>query len=353
MNTPALTRATIPTTSPPVTTTAAVPGIKTAEKPCAPRFSRKIWFEDLAVRPNGDLLITECLTGAALHTVVSPSRPFPPAATAGFCTLANLTSTATNCLSAFAEVAPDRFVTAGVLLRGPSAAVPGTAKAFAVDFRGGGRRRSDGPHVEELGPVPGVVLPLGVAALDADTVLIGDSATGTVRAFSLRSRTLGPELLAVPEMAPPAAAGAVIGMVDIKVRAGYLYFSNGLHNGAWRVRINRGGRPVPGASVERVVGGLGYTWIERVAFDDRQGDRLWSSTMPNNSVVVTERTGRNTYALGANNSIVAAGVTGLGFGRTVRDRETLYACTNGGLLIPVNDKVVEPGKVSRIDTRGF
>ncbi|KAJ4402449.1 hypothetical protein N0V91_007162 [Didymella pomorum] len=302
------------------------------------------WLENIAVRNSGDLLVTQFAPTPILYTVRNPSLPNA--------TLESIYefNTITNILG-IAETRPDTFLIVGGNATANATGYVGTFSAWEVNFL------KDKTSVHKIVNVPEAMFLNGVVALPKapDVVLIADSQFGLL--FRLDTRRGTYEIIADrPEFKPqPERFNKTVGfgINGVKIRDGFLYFSNTNLVNIYRVPITKDGY-LDGhgkASVEL------YADLNSVTtfiddFEIGPDGTVWVVTNDDNTLVaVAPRSRKVEVVAGAKDQLTLAGGTGAVFGRTKKDKHVLYISTAGGLDAPVNGTLVEPGKVAGVDTR--
>lgn len=315
------------------------------------------WAENIAVRANGNLLVTLFLPAAELWQI-------PPAAPDG-ATRVHTFAGATSLLG-IAETAPDVFVLAAADYS--SGTANGTSALWEVRFPSDDDDDDAADAtVRRVTGLPDALVANGVAAApDGSAALVADSQAGLVWRVDTATGAVA-TAVSVPEMASPlgtntssrvgingikvvvAAAAACDGDDDDSSDGGaYLYFDNSDAASVYRVPITAAGYAddAAGAAVETVADLRldGETFIDDFTFGP-DGAAIWAMTNHNSTVCrVDVRTGE---------SIVVAsslfGDTAGAFGRTDDDAQILYVVTSG----EVDSAPVEPGKVVALDTSGF
>lgn len=139
----------------------------------------------------------------------------------------------------------------------------------------------------------------------------------------------------------------------MKIRDGFLYFSNTNLVNIYRVRIaNDGYLASDGEATIEVYADLNAITTFIDDFEIGPDGTVWVVTNDDNSLIaVTPRDRKVKVVAGAKDQLTLAGGTGAAFGHTKRDKHVLYISTAGGLDAPVNGTLVEPGKVMGVDTR--
>ncbi|KAI2616138.1 hypothetical protein GGS26DRAFT_578968 [Hypomontagnella submonticulosa] len=299
------------------------------------------WFENLAVRPNGDLLMTMLQPTASIYTLKRPYDTHPELA------LVHTFAGAPG-LTGIAETKPDTFVVLNAEFQATGVPVPGSWAVWELAFNS-----TDSPSVHKVGSLPDAQLLNGVAPVSScnpNVLLVGDSFAGTLWRLDMRTGTVE-SVLSVPEMAAPFPG---VGINGLKVREGFVYWGNSAQASIYRARVDKNGYPLkltgPGANSTAAVemlAKLDSPFVDDFAFDAR--GLLWVATNRDNKVDVVRPGGTvETVAGGATEGTVA-GDSAVAFGRTAKDRDVVYVTTSG--VLP--DKRTEGAKVVAVDRAGF
>lgn len=304
------------------------------------KFDNPTWLENIAIRPNGNLLVTELLPEPAVYTVAQPHSSSP------YVSLVHTFSSVQG-MGGITEIRPDVFAVLGGNLTAEGVPASGSFSAWTMDFSA----LRESPVISLAAALPDLNAPNGAVAvpLALNIILVADTLLGAVWRVDLNTGA-STIISQVPEM-----AGTPGGVNGVKIYGGYLYWSNlGLAT-IYRLRITTLGYPVTGAQVETVavleaetlddfaIGADGTIWACSNAggllFAVKQGTAGGNAT----SVVV----------LGAPTELLLAGDTAVAFGRGPSDGKILYVSTSGGLSDPVNGTLTEGGQVVAVDTSGW
>ncbi|KAF3036720.1 hypothetical protein E8E12_007421 [Didymella heteroderae] len=319
-------------------------GLPLATHTVAQLSSVPTWLENIAVRNNGDLLVTQFAPAPVLHTVRSPSLPNA--------TLENIYEfkTITNILG-IAETRPDTFVVVGGNATANATGYVGTFSAWEVNFS------KDTVMAHKIVDIPEAMFLNGAVVLPdaASIVLIADSQLGLLFRLDTRRRTY--EVIADrPEFKPhPERFNKTVGfgINGVKIRDRFLYFSNTNLVNIYRVPITEDGYLAKdGKAPVELYADLNAVTTFIDDFEIGSGGTVWVVTNDDNTLIaVTPRSRIVEVVAGAKDQLTLAGGTGAAFGRTKKDRHVLYVSTAGGLDAPVNGTLVEPGKVVGLDTQ--
>ncbi|KAK3346552.1 hypothetical protein B0T25DRAFT_462459 [Lasiosphaeria hispida] len=313
------------------------------------QFPDPSWIENIAVRPNGDLLLTQLSFGPGTHlfSIPNPSGPSPAVTTVHtFPTVATLFG--------ITEAAPDLFV-----LVGGNASTPGAFYAWTVDFRHAGGGASASPAITEIAHLTDAVVPNGVTSIPAHgrdevgVVLVADSLAGLVWRVDAASGAYD-VAVRVPELAPPVGAGAsAVGVNGLKWHRGYLYWTNSALVGVYRVRVGRDGMVGEGAMVEKIAA-IDAGFLDDFAVDE--DGVVWVVTNSDNRLLaVRVGDGESVVVRGGVADRAVLGGTAAAFGRGRSDGKVLYVTTCGGFRERANGgrNDTEGAKVVAVNTAGF
>ncbi|KAK7969242.1 hypothetical protein PG988_008315 [Apiospora saccharicola] len=295
------------------------------------------WVENMAVRPNGDLLVTILSPTALLYLIQRPYSDEPSVS------LVHDFRDQVQGLLGIAETKPDTFLVAGS--RTNLTAQPNASAVFEVDFNNAAHSTTAAttPSTRLVANLTDAMVLNGAAALPDcgrghDTLLVADSLLGQV--FRVNAATGHYDIaIKVPEMQgnPP---GAFTGINGVKVHEGYLYFSNSVTLGIYRIKITADGSAADGAQVETVATVEGEVFLDDFAFG--ADGTIWAASNKGNTTYAISPNGKKVVlVLGGAGSDVGKGDTAAAFGRTEWDRHVLYITTS------------MPGKVVAVDTSGY
>lgn len=300
------------------------------------QFPKPTWIENIAVRSNGQLLVT-LLTTPELY-LVDP-KTSDAKLVYKFEEISSLTG--------IIEIQDDVFYVAGGNFNLQTFAnEAGSYHVWEVDLKA--FDTTSEPAVKEIAHLPSAGLPNGFELLSKDegAFLFADSEVGGVWKLNVKDGSC--EIaIEVDEMkfAPPPALS--MGVNGIKIRDGHLYWSNTSKAIMCRIKIDGHGKAIGKAEVleENVV-------VDDFVFDAK--GNAWLATNPVNTVAVLKEKGEGVVtAIGGKNELTVAGGTACQFGRQPSDGYILYLVTTGGLAGPVDGDKVEGGKIVAIDTSYF
>ncbi|KAF2994147.1 hypothetical protein E8E14_002970 [Neopestalotiopsis sp. 37M] len=334
------------------------------------QFDTESWVENLAVRPNGDLLlivdedVTNPVHPVSLYQLAGPASPQPELS------LVYSFDPELGTILGIAEIQPEVYAVLADNFTGNFEAVPGTLRLFTFDYNNNENDDSGAelPTVTEIVPnMPNITIgPDGIAALPGQPDIVLAADMYAARVWSIDVRTGAVDVFAqTPEMAQVHNA-TMIGINGVRVSQGYLYWTNSDLQCVYRLPLDEcggGGSEVAELESELVAN---LTVVSPVFIDDftigRDGTLWVTSSGPQNVVVaVRPDAARGGFqdpvvVAGAINSTAVQGDVGAAFGRGPSDRDVLYVSTNGGLWgagLGLNQTATEPGKVAAVDTRCF
>jgi hypothetical protein len=287
------------------------------------------WIENIAVRPNGHLLVT-FLTASELHLI----NPFttPPTDTL-IHSFANTTTGITGLLG-ITELSPDIFAfVAGAISQ---TATPGKYGIWSADFTSASENTP--VVVEKIADIPGGELLNGMAKVNEHKLIIADSMKGVI--WSLDTVT-GQSVIALDDESLKSGLDAAgkfkSGINGLRVDNGHVYYTNSFTGILLKVAIDCETGEIQGKA-ETVAKGM-------VDADDFAIGRDGTVYVTRNtgSLVVVLRSGGKADITGLEAKDVP-GPTSAAFGRTKGDGDVLYVSTIGRL----NGTFVEGGKIIAI-----
>ncbi|KAJ9655171.1 hypothetical protein H2201_008868 [Coniosporium apollinis] len=291
------------------------------------QFPNPTWLENLAVRSNGEILVT-VINPADLYKV--DVRRTPATATLLY------SFTGLNTTTGITEVTPDVFaVVVGNYSLATGTVTPRSFSVWEVDLR------SHEPAISKIADLPEAALLNGMTTLSSrkGTILISDSGLGVV--WRLNTRT-GEYAVVLDDKTTRPVPGAElqIGINGIRRLRDYLYFVNLGRALFCRVRIDLQTGTAIGPYEIIATGLVGDD------FDITKDGTAYVTGVISN--VVWRVTPDGTVTVVAGN---LTGPTSAQFGRT-KDKNTLYVVTSGAMITPdpINVTFAEGGKVVALET---
>ena len=275
------------------------------------------WFESIAVRPNGNLLLTTVLPNATLYEVSHlDSNRF---SINPIFTVDSITS-----FSGISEIGDDKYAIAGGSLEGLNG-IEGSWGVWTVDFT-----HSCRPQLKESIPLPGARFLNGLSSVPgySDLALIADSTNGVVYHVNVTS---GDTKISqsFDEMKATPGNPFGIGLNGLHMHKGYLYFTNLSTHTFYRVKVNSDGATADGSQVE-IVATIASETLDDFAFGPGEEDTAWLATNTDGSIVAASLAGEMRVVAGGANSTTIQGDTSCQFGRSATDTDVLYVATSEG-----------------------
>ena len=290
------------------------------------------WAENLAVRRNGQILVTVLNTAQLVQ--IDPMSLQEPFLIHQFPNLNKADGA-----DSITELAPDVFhVVIGNFTISQLEGTTGTYSIWEVDmntFSGGENGTVITPAtVSKITDIPGARTTNGLITLNQyESILpVADSKLGAV--WSVNVNTKACEILIQESLMNASPDPSSLGVNRIKIFDRFLFFTNTQAGTFSRVPINANGAPTGAAEVIQT--GL-------IPADDFIIDMAGDAYIAQGQVSTVIGSFTNSYL---------AGATEVQFGRTALDRSVLYVTTNGGQAKPVNGTVA-PGKVVAVYTETY
>ncbi|KAG5981726.1 hypothetical protein E4U55_002623 [Claviceps digitariae] len=282
------------------------------------QFPAGVWVENLAVRPNGNLLLTTLTPNASVYEVVNP-------ASKDASTELRFTTASVDSFFGISELSVDQFAILGGN-HTPTAGTPGQWAVWTANYAGS-KLATAQPQLAVN--VPDAVLLNGASSVlgSPDVVLAADSTKGVVFRVNVRTKKVD-VTQDLSEMKPSSGTTYSIGINGLRMRANYLYFTNSATHALYRIMVNLDGSTAPGAKVETVKV-LDASFADDFDFGPAAGSTAWVATNFDNSIIAVAPGGQARVAAGGPNSPVIPSDTSCRFGRTVADASVLYVTTAG------------------------
>lgn len=284
-------------------------------------FDANVFVENIAVRSNGQLLVTS-LSVPHLYaidpTVANPGAPIVH-------TFSNVTG-----ISGIAEVRPNVFaLVTAVWDLANTRAEPGTLAVWTVDFNG---KPSDPPRVTLLTTIQNSTIFNGIARHPTNPCLLlaADSALGAVWRVNLTSGAYGVAFLS-PLFTPVGTApGTNLGINGIRTAGNHIYFTNSARGLFGRVPIDGNGNQAGAVETISHSGDAGAGVIyDDIALDVKNGEgSAWIASHPSYAVRVDVGASGAQYVV--NDTTLLLNPTSAAFGRGSRAQEKTLYVTNGG-----------------------
>jgi hypothetical protein len=307
------------------------------------QFPNLTWVENIAVRPNGKLLVT-LFTSPDLYQIDPFAKPPSPQLVATFPSALGILG--------ITEIADDVWaITKGNFSSVTGVAAPASFSVWQADFSTCSKP-DDAPQLSRIADNPAATMLNGattVAGKGSRYLLFADSLAGVLWRLDLKTAKFD-VVLNDTATQPDATFGAFgFGANGVHTRDGdgYLYFTN-TNLGFFRVPIHDDG--LPSGKPQLLAN---FTFGDDFAFDPRGGDAIIARGR-NDAIAKLAMDDARLTTLAYKNAdadVLIEGNTAVAFGRTRRDRSTVYVTTNGGMtdsgLVPGTPVV--GGRVLAID----
>lgn len=306
------------------------------------QLANETFLENIAVRPNGAILVTQLLSESNIYTIRNPGSRHTSLeliATLPFGN-ASVGITQINDVDGL-----ETYVVTGADFVDGRNPVSGTYTAYTLQFL---NKHSDAirlRNITALGPTG--VSANGITSSDKypGIVFIADSFTGLIGRLDVPRRIFQQGVWSYDELKPPA--GKRLGINGVKIFNSHLYWTNSQRLAVYKVPITKSGWPVAGAVPQLVADISSIASILDDFTLDRRGN-VWIATNLDNTVVFADaKTGESKIVAGGLKDRALIGVGTLAVGRESRDEITLYSATAGGIEAPI-DGYIEGAKVSAI-----
>lgn len=298
-------------------------------------FPNVTWIENIAIRPNGQLLVT-LFTSPDLYQIDPFQQRPTPVLVAQFPDALGILG--------IAEIEEDVFaITKANFSSSTGLVAPKSASVWKADFQ------NHGPAVvSKIADLPDAVVLNGVTTVKKGSrfILLADSVAGVVWRVNLETSEYDSVLndTAVQPAKPFADGGW--GVNGVHTQDGLLYFTNS-DLGFFRIAIHDDGTPA--GKVEKLAS---FTGGDDFTFDKR-GDAYVARGRVDaiDKITPAGEVARLEYE-NVDARVLLEGNTAVKFGRTEKDWSTLYVTTNGGYTGLVNGTKVQGGRVLAIDLEG-
>jgi hypothetical protein len=302
-------------------------------------FPNETWIENIAIRSNGNLLLT-LISTPSLYEL----NPFDPSSKAQ---LLHSFPSSTSLLG-ISEIQPDIFaVIAGNWSTTTFTTTNGSYSVWKVDLNPNAKVKIDKiAEIREASFLNGMTL----LAPSSPYLLISDSGLGVV--WRLNYLTGEYKIILDSPLMKPVAGQLLLGINGIRILPGtnLIYFTNSFQYLLARVPVYLSG-PLAGSASGN------YTVVAKTGFADdftfdSQGN-AYVTQDPGDALEVVSQEGEVKVLVGSESSTIVEGDTADAFGRTEEDRGTLYVVTNGGIAGLVNGTRIVGGKVLAVDVEAL
>ncbi|KAL7800647.1 hypothetical protein V8C43DRAFT_302666 [Trichoderma afarasin] len=181
----------------------------------------------------------------------------------------------------------------------------------------------------------------GITTLDHKTVIVTDTNLGLLWKVDISTGHYD-IFLQDPSMAIPEGSSIPAGINGVHIHNDYLYFTNTAQMSLSRFPIAKIGTIT--GSIQRIAGGFMCD-----DFDVQPDGTVYLPTAAQNTVIRVSLDGRVQQLAGTADSLAVGGGTAAQFGRGPHRKKTLFVTTSGNHFSPINDTLMEPGKLVAID----
>lgn len=302
------------------------------------------WFENLAVRRNGSILITP--EDHPNHVILS-INPFDNSSAT---TVAYLPG---NASLGITEGAPDVFyaINTNENLDPPSTA-SGLTRIYKLDFTCNNTHGL--PGVSELATFPDHPFLNGLTTFNETLLLAADSANGSVIAVDTvtgKYWTIAHD----PLMAPRPTGDLAEGINGVRFLNGTLHFLTSQQHLYASIELDENAEPISNASLIAYAEKEKGVWPNWDDFALTKDGVAYAATEQGQSIQRISRNGTVEVIAGGLNSTDVLEPSSAQFGRTEKDKNTLYVTSTGGYVYPaqtVNGPVSGPARILAIDLDG-
>lgn len=315
-------------------------------------FPNDTWVENIAVRSNGQLLVTILSTPQLF--LIDPSAPSPsdPILVHDFAGYLDVFGIAEYDTDKFAVVTGNLSLQTGALGIGSWAAWSVDLNGVELSLHRDGRKAlSQPPKVAKIADLPSAHSLNGLTLLSQkqQTLLVGDINTGTISRLDIKTGNFEVVLNDTFTAVAPAPPFGSAGIDGLHVRNGNeLFFANFGKGQLNKVLIHEDGTPAGPVTT------VAHTLAPEDQFDDFTFDcagNIFLVTGGGDSIEMVSTNGvRQTIIAGKANSTLIAEPTSCAFGRGPNDKNVLYVVTSGGLAKPVDGDEIVGGQVVAVRT---
>ena len=291
-------------------------------------FSPGTWVENLAVRSNGQILVTLASTPEIYQ--VDPTLEQPA-------TLVHAFPGYLACLG-ITELQQDLFyVITGNFSAVTSTTGPGSYSVWELDMTGySPTSGAPTPSATKVADFPDSIFFNGMTSANQDILLIADSRAGAVVSLNVANKATGN--ITDPLMTGNAT-GEDLGVNGVKTRQGTLYFTNTDQALYAEMPLNSAGTASTAAG-KVVLSNL-------PSLDDFQFDPAGDTYFAGNNELRSRAADDGAVATVSNSSLLV-GSTAVEFGRLSDDQDSVYVTTNGGTEQYETSVFTTPGRVVKV-----
>jgi hypothetical protein len=270
------------------------------------------WFENLAIRPNGEIIATRMDTPELwlINPITRKGR--------SFVTIPGVTGAI-----GISQHTHDTYVVgAGNVTADPFDFEAGSMKIFLLKFKGGS------PSLKLVTALPNAMFINGITSWSSTEILVSDTVLGAIYQIDIGKGFIKNTLLHED----------FAGINGIRVQNGFLYYVSNNNQTFFRI-------PIAG---DFTITDSPKAILSGISMDDfalNPDGTAYIATVAMGQIVRVESDGSTTVIAGPTDSMDARGCTSVRLGRSKGCEDMLYATTNGGLGSPVSGGVIEPAKI--------
>ncbi|KAH6985397.1 hypothetical protein EDB80DRAFT_756560 [Ilyonectria destructans] len=273
------------------------------------------WFENLAIRPDGQIIATRMDVPELwlINPITRKGR--------SLITIPGVS----GAIGISQQTSNTYIVGAGNVTADPFNFEPGSMKIFLLEFKRGY------PNLKLVTDLPDAMFINGITPWSRTEVLVSDTVLGAVYQIDI-SRGSITNVVSDTDFA---------GINGIRVQNGFLYYASTSNQTFFRVPITN----------DFAIAGSVETILSGVSMDDfalTPDGTAYIATVGLGEVVRVDPDGNTVTVAGAATSLDIAGGTSARLATSKGYGNTLYVTTNGGLGAAVNGSITEPAKVVAI-----
>ncbi|KAF7588513.1 hypothetical protein BBP40_005650 [Aspergillus hancockii] len=285
------------------------------------------WFENIAVRPNGDILATR-LDVPEVWTI-NPANPNAKEAGSLLYDFPEATG-----LLGITPIDKDVYaVVTGNFSITTVTTTPGSYVIWSLDLSGKGRQ----PAAKVLSRLPDAEFLNGIVKFGKSLLLVTDSAKGVIWRVDLTTGKYS-QALSDPTMLPASGQPNAVGVNGIDVLGNYVYYTSTTQMLFGRIPVD------DKASATGPVEVLASGFTPDDFMLTRDGT-AYITTNPQNGLLKVDPHGRVQLAAGNEFKITVGGSTGVA---SSKNDSVLYVTTSGAQFSPILCQTIEPAKVVAI-----
>jgi hypothetical protein len=317
------------------------------------QFANPTWVENIAVRQNGDLLVT-LISKPELYLIDPHLAAIKPHSDRISTLLHNFSPY--TALLGITEVQPDRFfIIACNATLDPFDFAPGSYTVQSLDLSSYDSHKNRRAVAKEVAKISTASILDGMTTLDATKglVIMADSIQGAIYILNVNTGEYS-ILLQESEMAvPPGFPAGELGINGVRVLPGkgmdivYIYFDNTASSIFCRVPLSISTLTKTGPVEILTTSYSGMDGMDDFALDPVEGVAYMADGNTNSIIRIPLAGGEVTTVLGGVNQTIVAGATSVALGRGRTDEFVKYITTSGGFI---NGTFTEGGRVVALVT---